>query len=459
MEVLRKRYVVISFVFLIVISLFLHLWRISLPPRPVFDEAYFTTFPAKNVLHEPYFDIHPPLGRFILSLPLYFYDSESLKEADYIKMFRNSTSGRITTDYEPENYQGFPFITLRLVSVFFGLLFLSALFLFVREIAGNNAGLLVLFFAIFENALLLHTRLILMDGMYLAFSLLGLYLFFRGAPHMFRRAESSVALAKEEKRTAPILGGLLWGLALSVKLTALAFVGPVLVLWMLAGNNEDKRGIGRNVFKYLLTAFITLFVVWFSINSLLFGTAERMALLNNLFDLGLTQSVWLPIVLFAKELIISFSGYVFGGTNFMMSPWYLWPFMGGVIHYNFSGLNIALLGNVFVWYASTIAVIAAIIRYVRAGIKRIGVDDEFRPALILLGGYVFSLVPFFTAIQRATFLYHYFPALVFAVSLAAFLIIKYLGNKPGKIKIALFSAIVILTVLGFIISAPYTYGL
>ncbi|TSA46270.1 phospholipid carrier-dependent glycosyltransferase [bacterium] len=440
MEVLRKRYVVISFIFLIAISLFLHLWRISLPPRPVFDEAYFTTFPAKNVLHEPYFDIHPPLGRLILSLPLYFYDPGSLKEADYIKMSRNSTSGIITTDYEPANYQEFPFVILRLVSILFGLLFLSALFLFVREVAGDNAGLLALFFAVFENALLLHTRLVLMDGMFMAFSLLGLYFFFR-------------------KKTAPVLGGLLWGLALSVKLTALAFVGPVLVLWMLAGNNEDKRKIGRNVLKYLLTAFITLFVVWFSINSLLFGTAERMALLNNLFDLGLTQSVWLPIILFAKELILSFSGYVFGGTNYMMSPWYLWPFMGGVMHYNPSGLNIALLGNIFVWYVSTIAVIAALIRYVRAGVKRIGVDDEFKPALILLGGYVFSLVPFFTAIQRATHLYHYFPALTFAISLAAFLIVKFLKNKTREIKIALFSAIVILTVLGFVISAPYTYGL
>jgi dolichyl-phosphate-mannose-protein mannosyltransferase len=129
------------------------------------------------------------------------------------------------------------------------------------------------------------------------------------------------------------------------------------------------------------------------------------------------------------------------------------------MRFNLSGSNIALIGNSFVWYLGTLAVIAAIIKFVRAGIKRIGVGEEVRPALLLLGGYILSLVPFFTVIRRATFLYHYFPALAFAIALAAFLIIKFIGNKSTKIKIAVLAPIIVLTIIGFIISAPYTYGL
>ena len=130
----------------------------------------------------------------------------------------------------------------------------------------------------------------------------------------------------------------------------------------------------------------------------------------------------------------------------------------GIIHY-LSGPNIALIGNPFVWYLSTLAVIAAIIKFVWAGIKRIGVSEKMKPALILLGGYILSLVPFFTIIRRATFLYHYFPALAFAIALAAFLIGKFIENKSSEIKIAVFAPIIILTVVGFLISAPYTYSL
>ncbi len=440
MGFLRKRYVVVAFISLIATSAFLHLWRISTPPRPVFDEAYFSTFPAQNVLRETYFDLHPPLGKLIFSLPLYFYDSDSLKEADYIKLSRNPTNGGLDTDYKPKDFKNFPYVDLRLISVLFGLVFLSAFFLFVREVAGNYAALLALFFAIFENALLLHTRLILMDGIYMAFGLLGLYFFFR-------------------KKTAPVTAGLFWGLALSVKLTALAFIGPVLIMWMIVNNQRGDAEIKKRVLKFILTGILILTGVWFFVSILLFPAGERITLFNNLFNLGLTPSFWTPILVFLREVFYSLNGYTNGGGHPMMSPWYFWPVMLGAMRYGDSGLNIALIGNYFIWYLSALGVIAAIIKFVRDGIKRIGISQEFKPALILLGGYIFALVPFFTIIRRATFLYHYFPALVFALALASFLIIKFIENKPKNIKIAILSSVVILTIIGFIISAPYTYGL
>ncbi|MGC9602855.1 MAG: phospholipid carrier-dependent glycosyltransferase [Minisyncoccia bacterium] len=439
MTTLRKRYVVIAFIFLIGVSAVLHLWRLSSPSQPVFDEVYFSTFAAQDALHEPYLDIHPPLGRFILSLPLFFYNAKSVGDANFVRIYRSTTSTQLVTEYKPTDYKNFPYVDLRLVSVFFGLVFLSAFFLFVREIAGNNVALLALFFAVLENALLLHTRLILMDGIYLALGFLGLYLFFR-------------------KKTAPVLGGLIWGLALSVKLSALVIAGPLLILWTIT-DGAERKDIGKRIIKFILAGAITLLLTWFLINTSLFPVAGREALFNDLFSTGASSSFWTPVQIFAKEVSVSVTGYLGEGTNWMMSPWYFWPLMMGVMRFNLSGSNIALIGNSFVWYLGTLAVIAAIIKFVRAGIKRIGVGEEVRPALLLLGGYILSLVPFFTVIRRATFLYHYFPALAFAIALAAFLIIKFIGNKSTKIKIAVLAPIIVLTIIGFIISAPYTYGL
>lgn len=441
MGILQKRYILIAFISLIAVSAFLHLWRISTPSWPIFDEAYFTTLPAQNVLREPYFDIHPPLGRLIFSLPLYFSNTESLKNANFVKISRNASANQLETEHKPDNYKEFPYVDLRLVSILSGLALLIALFLFIREVAGSYVALLTLFFAVFENALLLHTRLILMDGMYLAFSLLGLYFFFR-------------------KKTAPVIAGLFWGLALSVKLTALAFIGPVLIVWMITDNREEGGNMKKRVFKFILVGLLTLAILWFLINLLLFPVGERIALFNNLFSLGLTSSFWAPILISLKEVVVSLLGYTLGYTSLFSSPWYFWPFMqGGIIYYQNAGSYIAFVGNKFVWYLSTLGVIVIIIKFMRDGIKRIGVSENFRPALILLGGYIFALVPFFTIIRRDTFLYQYFPALVFAISLAAFLTVKFLENKPRGIKNAILSAIIILTIVGFVLSAPYTYGL
>ena len=182
----------------------------------------------------------------------------------------------------------------------------------------------------------------------------------------------------------------------------------------------------------------------------------------------LAPTFWAPIIMFFKDVITSFVGYTIGGNNLMMSPWYFWPVLLGTIHYGNSGMGINLIGNIFVWYLSTLAVLAAIVKFTKDGIKKIGLSEEYRPVLVLLGGYIIALVPFFTIIRRATFLYHYFPALVFAISLAAFMVIKFIEwldkiNPPHKsmwgIKIAVMSAIIILTIFGFIVSAPYTYGL
>ncbi|MGC9610746.1 MAG: phospholipid carrier-dependent glycosyltransferase [Minisyncoccia bacterium] len=437
MSFLKKNRVFLICAALTAASFFLHVWNIGTPARPVFDEAHFSTYAAKDVLREPYFDIHPPLGKFVFSLPLFSYDKDILSEVNFVKIFRNEKTGFLDTSYAPADFKNFPYVDLRIMSVLFGIALLLGVFLFTREVAGEYAALLALFLLIFENALLLHTRLILLDGMYLALGFWALYFFFRKNPLYF-------------------WGGIFLGLALSVKITAIIFLGPVLIAWFLSDEKWDKK---KDALKFLFVGIVTLLIIWFFANILIFPIGERAAFFENLLNIKIGSSFWTPVVLFLREVVASVFGYTSGaGPNPMMSPWYLWPLMLKPMFYNESGLSLALVGNAFVWYIGTFSVIAGISILVKNAFKKI--DASFlKPALIFLGGYVFSLIPFFTVIRRATFLYHYFPALIFSVCLASFLITEYLKDKPGKIKIAALSAIVILTIIGFTISAPFTYGL
>jgi dolichyl-phosphate-mannose--protein O-mannosyl transferase len=439
MSFLKRHHVLLICAALIAVSFFLHLWNIGMPTRPVFDEAHFSTYAAKDALREPYFDIHPPLGKFIFSLPLFSYNKDILSEVNFVKIFRNEKAGFLDTSYAPADFKNFPYVDLRIMSVLFGIALLLGVFLFAREVAGEYAALLALFLLVFENALLLHTRLILLDGMYLALGFWALYFFFRKNPSYF-------------------WGGIFLGLALSVKITAVVFLGPVLIAWFLS----DKEGGGeKNALKFFFVSIITLLIIWFFANILIFPIGERTAFFENLLNIKIGSSFWTPVVLFFREIVASVFGYTAGaGPNPMMSPWYLWPLMLKSMFYNESGLPLALVGNAFVWYLGTLSVIAGIFTLVKNALKKINVSFlSLRSALIFLGGYVFSLVPFFTIIRRATFLYHYFPALIFSACLASLLITEYLKNKPKKIKIAVVSAIAILTIVGFIISTPYTYGL
>jgi dolichyl-phosphate-mannose--protein O-mannosyl transferase len=439
-----KRYEAVAFVFLMAVSLGLHLYRVSLPAAPVFDEAYFTTYAADNATGKIFFDVHPPLGKWLYALPLLFYQPAVLSGANYVTFGHDAVTGTLQTNYNPAPFGNFPYVPLRLTSVFFGLLLIAGFYLLVRTLAGPVAAVAGTFLLVFENALLLDTRLVLMDGMFLAFGLWSLYFFLKERPR-------------------PLLAGVLFGLALSVKLTAIVFIGPVLIVLIIGWRELPREKIKPHWGKFAITALAVLALCEFGLSDVII---HPHAVLN--YDIenfgwpmlksiggAFSQVSWLTAAIKSTivNAILMLYGYTMGGISTLQSPWYTWPFMWKPIEYT---RQIALIGNPFVWLSSTAAVIGALWLLIKNGVKR-SFQNVDKPLLLLVGGYVLCTAPFFTIVQRSTFLYHYFPALLFAIALAGVFMGKLIEKDDFASRLALV-AIVVLTVVGFLIVAPHTYG-
>lgn len=445
MPALLKRYEGALFALLLLTSFGLHVYRLAVPARPVFDEAYFTTFAADNVLGRVFFDVHPPLGKWIYALPLLFYPQIDLSGAHYVTFGHNATTDNIQTNYNPAPFGNFPYVPLRGVSVLFGLLLVAGFYLLVRTLAGPVAALLGTFCLIFENALLLDTRLVLMDGMYLAFGVWALYFFLK-------------------ERSRPVIAGVLFGLALSVKLTAVVFAGIAFIALALQWNARPGSKRERRGWKFLAAAFLTLALCEFGLSAVVIRPNVSMN-----YDIGLfgwtalqhiaagASSSWIAAA--AKSTVVNgllmLSGYTSGLPHPLESPWYAWPFMWKPMQLTNA---ITLVGNPFVWLASTAAVIGALFLLIKKAKDRI-FNASLRPVLLLFTGYFFCLLPFFTIVHRSTFLYHYFPALLFALALLGLFAARALEALKGRYQAIFLGSLAVLTIVGFLVAAPYTYGL
>lgn len=127
---------------------------------------------------------------------------------------------------------------------------------------------------------------------------------------------------------------------------------------------------------------------------------------------------------------------------------------------NINTCKIALVGNPFVWFPSTVAVIAALLilfsgawrKHQNKGLSLITPKSALP---VLLFSYGFALLPFII-LKRQTFLYHYFPAFVFAIIILA-IGIDYFWSR-AKNKGVYLILVVFLVCLGFALVSPYTYG-
>lgn len=289
---------------------------------------------------------------------------------------------------------------------------------------------------------MLDTRLVLMDGMYLAFGLWSLYFFLKEKPR-------------------PLLAGALFGLALGVKLTAVVFGGAILAAWAIGWRPEIKW---RTIVQYALAAIVVLLLVEFGLSPILWHPRGTIDFALGTFGWPVLQEIaghvkdlsWFPAAFKATVVngMLMVTGYLSGGGQPLMSPWYAWPFMWKPMEFT---EQTTLIGNPLVWLSSTAAVIGALWLLIKKGVKRTFGEGN-GPLLLLTLGYIACLVPFFTIVHRSTFLYHYFPALLFALGLAGFFVGKLIEKDDWPARLVL-AAIVILTVIGFLVVAPYTYGL
>ncbi|XP_037523834.1 protein O-mannosyltransferase 1 [Rhipicephalus sanguineus] len=142
------------------LALLTRMWRLEYPRSIVFDELHYGKFASLYMKNIFFFDSHPPLGKQLVAL------------AGYLAGFDGDTEfDRIGGSYS----ESVPLWALRFVPAFFGSLLVPvtyhlALSLGLTQVSAALAAVLVLV----ENSLLTQSRFVLMEGILMCFSALGL---------------------------------------------------------------------------------------------------------------------------------------------------------------------------------------------------------------------------------------------------------------------------------------------
>lgn len=417
-----------SLLILIVASFAVHFAFFGQPNETVFDEVHFGKFVSSYYTGQYHFDIHPPLGKLII--------------AGFARVF----------DFRPEHSfaeigQPFPdstYLSLRFLPMLAGALlpiviYFLALTLGFSTLSALGAGILITL----ENALLTQSRYILLDSFLLLFGFSGLLFYFKSKQPLGGSTSKWLFLAS-----------ISYALTASIKWTGLAFLVLAAMVELFSLVKHRRWSIKHLAGRLLFFAAIPL-AIYFAVFTIHFSLLKQPGEGDAFMTQGFQQKN-----IIGKFLELNWEMYESNATLTASHPysseWYTWPFMTRTIYYWIhssentpTAERIYLIGNPFIWWTSTIAVLYALLSLV-SRFKDLKVSD--RTLLILLAGWALNYFPFI-AIGRVMFLYHYFTSLIFAILILAYLIDHMKRPKKTWLIILAISAVV------FIYFAPLSYGL
>eukprot|EP01135_Chromosphaera_perkinsii_P004852 Nk52_evm1s300 gene=Nk52_evmTU1s300 len=265
-------------IFLFGLSLTMRLFKISEPHFCVFDEEHFGKFAVMYWGRKFFFDVHPPLGKLILSAVLYLsgFDTEMAYQNSM-----HSKWDRINQDYL-ESHNNF-YIPLRVTCAIFGACTTPLFFLILRQLRYSLVTVVsgtLLFLS--ENSFVTFSRLIVLDPILWCFTLCTLLALTRltvieEGYFSSDEREKSLEVRRDEERRLPLfayensgewraslfLTGTFLGLTASVKLCGLftvALVGIQMVanLYRIIAN---RRISARRILNILLFKIAALIVI------------------------------------------------------------------------------------------------------------------------------------------------------------------------------------------------------
>lgn len=399
---------------------FLFIWH---PAEVVFDEVHYGKAVNGYLRGQSFFTGHPPLGVQMLTLGAWL--------GQYHPHFSFDNIGEKMTDYS--------FIAVRCMANLAGALIPLAVYFFMRSLKlSRKIAFLTALILVFDNALLVQSHYILIDAFLILFGFLGLAFFMT---------------SRNRQYSWPYLvaAGIFLGLGCAVKWTALSFVMfcgvlALVDLFTLLFKKHFKASV-KFVIKPLLGLVILPLIIYFGVFcvhiKLLPNPGNGDAFWSQQYKTGEKNIVAKFIEFNRTSYETNVKGMTSGHPN--ASKFYTWPFMLRAVFYWVNGdAKIYLLGNPVIWWGSTVAVFIAMAFF-------FGKLWEDRIIRLLLLGYVVNILPFLS-VHRVLFLYHYLPALIFAVAIMVYLISKLKNSK--KVFIALLALIIII----FFYFAPLSYG-
>lgn len=435
----KKTLLILSLLALGLITRFAFL---NYPPEVVFDEVHFGKFVSSYFTHEYYFDIHPPLGKMLIA--------GFARICGFNPGFDFSHIG--------ETFDEKNLLILRFLPALFGAFLPIVIFLILRQLnVSYKFSFLGGLFVIFDNAILGQSKFILVDSMLLLFGFLSIYFYL-------------LSNNTENKKRLGLLSlcAFFAALSLSIKWTGVLFLGIIgLVVIFKYIKKLNFKSLALDLSILILMPFIVYYLIFAVHFSLLQKSGPGNDFMSPQFNESLDNEIKMP--LFNKFIELNKKMYFYNSTlsatHSFSSKWFQWPVSKKPIWY-WSGskenyyADIYLMGNIVEW----LFVLAGIVFSVFAVfIKKIRGKLPYFFWFLLIG-YFANLIPYI-AVSRVTFLYHYLPSLIFGIMIFAALCDKiffpYLDAKWGqdkKIGLTIYSSIIAAIILGFIFTAPITYG-
>lgn len=423
------------------ISLLTHFVGLASPRQVVFDEVHFGKFiTAYCCTGERFFDIHPPHAKLLIA------------GAAWLGGYR----GNFSFDHIGQPYDAsIPVAALRSVAAITGTLFPLIVYLLLRQLkVGRVVAAIGGAVTVLDNALLIQTRLIALDGVLLCatFGSLACYL----AARKTQRATTWWYL---------IGAGALAGLAIGTKFTglaALALLGIACGVKLLQQKTSQQylRAVAEGL-VILAAASVVYLAGWALHFSLLPlpGPGDAFHVPTTLLPPASWSISGFFHETFTLHKIMLDANYNLTAGHPSASPWWSWPFMDIPVFYWTDGpAQIYFVGNPVVWWGATLVfIVALLVSVVQFGQRR-------RPVVPMLWmpvvGYLIAMIPL-VRVPRALFLYHYLTPLYFSLLVALVWLERYqLRHRwPAARLRRVAVSIVVIAFAGFLWISPLTYGI
>ncbi len=458
---------------LLSLSLLVYLAGLQYPKSMFWDENYHVVSAQKHVDGAMYMEPHPPLGKMLLGLseaifqPNKDIDLSALLKTDYLK--------------GGDKPDGMEFWAYRLPSAL--MMALSVWFLYqilFRITRYRPLAFVFSLFLVFDNAMVLHSRAAMLEGIQFFFILMALWYF-------VRVVTNNIAITLKHY----LVLGIIVGLVTAVKINGLVLS---LVYGMLLLEDKGKALLSKQ---------------WFAV-------AERMILSAAVFFSSLAA-----IFCLVFYIHIGLGTEVIPGKKYKASPEYLqsleenggfafktfrlgfkdnmrysseyadgvprldvcketengsyfakWPFGGKGINYRWSKNTVDgvvkvgysyLVGNPLVWLSVIAGILLSITLILGRFVFDLPVKDErlFMYILYFCGLYVSYMIAI-AQIDRVMYLYHYFVPLLFGIINAA-LVFAYVfknGISTSSVLTRLNLGVLgLLVVAMFAYFSPFTYSI
>jgi dolichyl-phosphate-mannose-protein mannosyltransferase len=443
----RRLNVPVELLFLTFFAAATRLMTITHPRAIVFDEVYFRETALRYLEGSYFFDLHPPLGKLLL--------------AGWAKLFGVSATAASTD----------PAVVLRILPALAGTALVAVFYLLLRELSASRrvaafgAALLAL-----DNAIMVESRLILIDSMLLLFGLgaLTLYLASRrrsGRAHWILLASSA----------------LLAGMAASTKWTGLAALGVIGLVWFartLRDRISWRRALPQAGVLLIIPAlvYVSVFALHFRLlphsgpGDAFMSQRFSSTLIGNAHYDPAVQMSFADKFVELNKAIRSYELSLNASVHPYSSSWVSWPVLKRPVYY-WTGTtstgereHIYLQGNPVIWWGLLMGAAVVAVGWMR----RPELFERHRGAMALLGlAWAANFVPF-AIIKRPMFLYHYFFSFMFciaAVSIGLGLLAGWMTDGKrwwrfsSRRSAALYWGILAVALAGFLFFAPISYGL